>query len=1835
MLMRKFYFLVVLFVVLFSFRSISQTVVGSDNAGDYTGWSNGSNLGTGFGAWELTTETEGGGFASHFLGHSVNQGFGNVNTSDQAFSMFGNGDPQAYANAKRLVTSWASGYSFEIDLAIAHRNGNKGIDIYAAGVELPVFSFNVAADEYRAQGTELEPEWVYSQHSVFHLKILQYGNHLKIILTRGTDTHSTFIPDKQFTGFQVFIGGTDVGDDRNNIHFNNLQITSASTLLFDDFNRPNSEIVGQPSSGVSGNWIEMETIDSGINTGARINDNSLRLQSNIQGREMIAFDMSDLYPVAFDASSKEMNWAFNMRADRTNPSGFNDENYGAAFVLGSNKSDYTDSGAHGYAVVIGNYATPNPKPIRLVYFENGLSENANLENVLIVHPSANKRYLSIKVSYNSCTRLWELHARDDTESFSDPSSGLFPLSASGVDTTYTSRDLPFMGSLWNHNTAGSDLMQWDNIYIPSVKPGTVIEYEWTGNQSDDFNAPDNWYPARDCPRGRDRFVFDGDASVVENVSNQNIGQLIVRNNAALTLKNFASGTVSTLSLTGGPGHDLIVESGSVLNLDVRTTTGGNGIVLDMLTETTGEIAGTLRFENTSTQSGGRHHQLLVTDTDALHIKSGGRVEANSLLSSNNPFGKSLDEDAVIFESGSTYIQGSGANPFGLSQPASKVVFNSGSRLVFSSSGGSPSIIGRNYADFEIDITGALNVTSGGNSPWTLDSIIVTNGHFNLSPTTYTMDIHCNGNIHVQPGQTFTINPVNHSTLTFIGNETQRIHGEGTLTFGDNVSMAVDNSANVGLIIEKNITLNQDFSVLNGRVQGKGNELKMTGDSSTILVNDAIKGTDVGVDEKLSLIAAGARTNITGDSLALFYNITLETNDTLAISTGLECMHGDFEVSDNAKLMINAGGYIASSNEGESRSPNYHATSQLIYNSSGPYERNMEWTGDTNPGYPGNVLIQNGTVLQTIQNNSIDSLGIQNDLFIGSENDGGGTLEMNGSGKLKVGSDALIGTATTAGHLKLSGQYGGDLELKGDFVLNENGTFNASDRAVLFTGSEDQTITSKTLSKEVTFDYLVVKKPEGGDLLLNDSPGTTVNVHGALGGNILELSNGNIDLQGQIFNLGGDDLLLSYVLVANGGSSTVTSSTMANFNVFGKKEILGTGASLLFDDSVTVNISDQVNFGAGGLTTINAILQINDSGYVHMEAPRYGESGTLKYNTGNLYHRRVEWNGTEGNPGYPNDVIVAGGTTLSAGGVDGTQTLSHFGARRDVRVEASSAIYMDYDEKNMKVALIVGRDLIINGNLSASDSIGGDIHVGRNWERSATGVFNPKNRMVLFNGSEAQTITRIGGETFDYLAFENAGVKTLNDPITVQKNLDIFSGSGALAPGAHSINLTGNWTNQEGATGFSAGTSTVVFKNTDTAQKLTAIGGENFHNVEIDIANLDSGLVLMDNMAIAKNLIFTEGLIHTNDKYVEFLDGSDYSGVGDDSYINGHVRKTGFIEGEEFLFPVGDYRSLNSGDSIINVYQPAALIPASTSSTAAFTIDYNHDNYFPGYTLPNNPPPMDETLESVSTCNYWNINRTAGSIGAKVRLYWTDACFNITEPEKLLVAKVINDINNEEEEVWTSVGGPTTYGPFTPVGGYVETSFALTDFSPFTIGTTGGINVLPIELLSFNASPKGQVVETHWVTSTEINNEYFTVERSIDAQHFTKVGRVQGAGNSTSKLSYSFIDDAPYSGVSYYRLKQTDFDGATTYSDIRSVRMDTDSQFELINVYRSVHGVNLSYRSDVEILKAEVFDMLGKRLFTTPIHNINGQSVIQPSLVRGVYLLRLSNGVEVVSGKFFY
>ncbi|HMQ49321.1 MAG TPA: T9SS type A sorting domain-containing protein [Saprospiraceae bacterium] len=149
------------------------------------------------------------------------------------------------------------------------------------------------------------------------------------------------------------------------------------------------------------------------------------------------------------------------------------------------------------------------------------------------------------------------------------------------------------------------------------------------------------------------------------------------------------------------------------------------------------------------------------------------------------------------------------------------------------------------------------------------------------------------------------------------------------------------------------------------------------------------------------------------------------------------------------------------------------------------------------------------------------------------------------------------------------------------------------------------------------------------------------------------------------------------------------------------------------------------------------------------------------------------------------------------------------------------------------------------------------------------------------------------------------------------------------------------------------------------------------------------------------------------------------------------------------------------------------------------------------------------------------------------------------------------------------------------------------------------NNLPVELVSFELEGTAASVVVRWTTASEINNNYFDVERSADGIEWKSLGKVEGAGNSVEKRDYTFIDGAPLTGISYYRLKQVDFDGKFEYPAVEAIEITGNTT--VITPESATVFPNPFVKDITIVLPGSVEDVNAVELY-----NLQGQKVAAPS-----------------------
>jgi len=175
--------------------------------------------------------------------------------------------------------------------------------------------------------------------------------------------------------------------------------------------------------------------------------------------------------------------------------------------------------------------------------------------------------------------------------------------------------------------------------------------------------------------------------------------------------------------------------------------------------------------------------------------------------------------------------------------------------------------------------------------------------------------------------------------------------------------------------------------------------------------------------------------------------------------------------------------------------------------------------------------------------------------------------------------------------------------------------------------------------------------------------------------------------------------------------------------------------------------------------------------------------------------------------------------------------------------------------------------------------------------------------------------------------------------------------------------------------------------------------------------------------------------------------------------------------------------------------------------------------------------------------------------------------------------------------------------------------------------------LPVELLSFNASSiKNNIVKLDWQTASETNNDFFTIERSKNGKVWKNIHEIKGSGNSSHVLNYDTFDTAPYKGMSYYRLKQTDFNGETSVSEIKSVSFDELSD-DLITIFPNPTKNKITIKSNsLKINSIKIFNSLGQELTNNVIFEVKSEHKIVVDLSElniGIYFIQTGTSINKI------
>jgi hypothetical protein len=461
--------------------------------------------------------------------------------------------------------------------------------------------------------------------------------------------------------------------------------------------------------------------------------------------------------------------------------------------------------------------------------------------------------------------------------------------------------------------------------------------------------------------------------------------------------------------------------------------------------------------------------------------------------------------------------------------------------------------------------------------------------------------------------------------------------------------------------------------------------------------------------------------------------------------------------------------------------------------------------------------------------------------------------------------------------------------------------------------------------------------------------------------------------------------------------------------------------------------------------------------------------------------------------------------------------------------------------------------------------------------------------VRFSGPNFQLIDGTNSTTFENLTINKTGGNVTFNVNNTAVAGNFFNQASTFITNNFNMSCAGNWTN----TGtFTAGSGNVTLNGNNTQS--VASGVSPFYNITFNNTSVGANnLNVTEPMTINGNSTFTDGIVYySGTGSLTYNNGATSNQGATGSFVNGLITKNGT---NAFIFPTGDVVLPDVVWAPIEITAPAAN--STITSEYFFTSSPNNWNLVDMC----NPALLDHT----SGVEYWQLNRTFGA-GAypDVTLYWKDAVRSgITNLPDLVVAHYEPcPVTNK----WVSLGGVAVNdGGGT---GHIQNALAFTSYSPVTFGTKLNTNTLPVELISFKAKCDEGKVDIYWETATETNNDFFTLERSADAENWNFVANINGAGNSNTTIIYKYTDQFSLPGKSYYRLKQNDYNGDQKSGMLADVNCNDESSQEFLVIYPNPasNEVNILINSvSSGACELIITDVIGQKVFVQELNLITG------------------------------
>jgi hypothetical protein len=382
-----------------------------------------------------------------------------------------------------------------------------------------------------------------------------------------------------------------------------------------------------------------------------------------------------------------------------------------------------------------------------------------------------------------------------------------------------------------------------------------------------------------------------------------------------------------------------------------------------------------------------------------------------------------------------------------------------------------------------------------------------------------------------------------------------------------------------------------------------------------------------------------------------------------------------------------------------------------------------------------------------------------------------------------------------------------------------------------------------------------------------------------------------------------------------------------------------------------------------------------------------------------------------------------------------------------------------------------------------------------------------------------------------------------------------------------------------------------------------IGVTNANRVTV---NNSAGVILDSDLTIDDRLTLTSGVFATSssNEVITISSTGIIVGASSTNYFDGPLEIQQFSSG--YTFHVGDGSN----------YRPVLITPATTSNVTVEAI----------YSTPPNNTSVGSGLSTSMAGLYWEIQRGSGTGDVSAQLYYKETT-SVSTPDNDLIADGTNlRLIQYDGSSWQDNGldaNNSDLANLSSITGTVTTFAGSNDF--FTIGSETGTTVLPVEFISFEALKSDDGVLLKWATATEIDNDQFEVQHSIDGEDWSKIGEVKGAGTTNEPMFYEFKHNSPMFANNYYRLKQIDLDGDFEFSELAWIYIEESGAESIVIMGNPINNKTLRFSySGITNPLVQLIGLNGHTVLEKPVNKFELIELDLSEFPNGVYILRVNN-----------